>query len=97
MFQYEYDYGEYTVKPPQNATNGHSQPAPVVSTTPEANLTLVSEGNSTDSGGGVKDLDPNSTESNAVLESTTKPPRRCGAGFYRDPAGRCRRLRRPIK
>ncbi|XP_014277288.1 uncharacterized protein [Halyomorpha halys] len=102
---YEYDYGEYTVKPPPNATNGHGGPqnagtssstAPSSVSPLDGNSTSATETNSTELNS-IKELDTNSTESNVVIESTTKPPRRCGAGFYRDPAGRCRRLRRPIK
>ncbi|KAF6205979.1 hypothetical protein GE061_017203 [Apolygus lucorum] len=84
--EYDYDYGELTLKPPaapNTPSNSSSSEAPLLSSTEKTE----------DSSGAGADEEQQATST--VASTPTKPARRCGAGFYRDPAGRCRRQRRP--
>ncbi|KAK9513027.1 hypothetical protein O3M35_001310 [Rhynocoris fuscipes] len=85
--EYDYDYGEMTLKPTANVT----EPTNVTA------VTKPNENSGIDSQSASTNHTTNGTPS-PIGSSTTassKPIRRCGAGFFRDVNGRCRRQRRP--
>lgn len=90
------------MKPPSNSSGVPSGGFGSFNSTGTLSAPVVGNGtNSTDGTSGELQDNGTKLESSSELSvegtPSTKPPRRCGAGFYRDPAGRCRRLRRPIK
>jgi hypothetical protein len=91
LSQYDdYDYADLTLKPPSKPANGSWE-----------NNSTTEEGGE---GGGLAGLSSIATvvegpttlsPTNNTSSTSVKPVRKCGAGFYRDTLGRCRRLRRP--
>ncbi|XP_073983155.1 uncharacterized protein [Rhodnius prolixus] len=91
--EYDYDYAEMTLKPTTSTTDTANQTASDKPTlNAETNQTVFA----------VNSTIPGSSESSTSVSTSTvstlttnKTRRRCGAGFFRDSNGRCRRLRKP--
>ncbi|XP_075217888.1 uncharacterized protein LOC142322693 [Lycorma delicatula] len=88
--QYDYDYSELTVKPPPKPSEGITVAtfAPISKTT-----TGKEDDNSTTAQEVVEGTEVTTLPTSTL--ATTRTTRRCGAGFYRDHFGRCRRVRHP--
>ncbi|BES95091.1 26S proteasome non-ATPase regulatory subunit [Nesidiocoris tenuis] len=87
--EYDYDYGEMTLKPPAPPHSQHNSSLPAQPPT-DVSSTEKAEDSSNPS---PADGPPSTT----TAPPTARPTRRCGAGFFRDPMGRCRRQRKPIR
>ncbi|XP_039291967.1 uncharacterized protein LOC111053969 [Nilaparvata lugens] len=83
--QYDYDYADMTLKvtfsPPSKAPGGGSAPED------HSSAPMVA--------GGASDNIDVTTNTVASTSATSRTTKRCGAGFYRDHFGRCRRVRHP--
>ncbi|XP_054262748.1 formin-J-like isoform X2 [Macrosteles quadrilineatus] len=100
--EYDYDYNDFTEKPHKPHNVSGSSLAPPEPPVQASNMTsdTAFPTNST-----VPDTAPPPAPSEEPLLGPTATPeapqtspkksRRCGAGFYRDTLGRCRRIRRP--
>ncbi|XP_014240128.1 uncharacterized protein LOC106661339 [Cimex lectularius] len=90
--EYDYDYAELTLKPPAAPSTSKKPTTSSDALDPMSTVDLLSSDTASNS-----TTTPSSSSVTTEVPTSAKPHRRCGAGFYRDPNGRCRRLRRPIK
>ncbi|RZF40520.1 hypothetical protein LSTR_LSTR000399 [Laodelphax striatellus] len=93
--QYDYDYADMTLKPPPKPSGDTSTTVVTFSPPSKVSSAAVPEEGSSPSTLGGQDAPEATTNTVASTSATSRTTKRCGAGFYRDHFGRCRRVRHP--